>query len=356
MAPLEATLVEIQNRISRYKTRQLNEQNTKATLIEPVLRELGWDVEDLEVVQREYKVKRRDKPVDYALFNEREPALFVEAKALGLDLTDRKWASQIMGYASVAGVPWIVLTNGDEYRIYNAHATVPVEKKLFRTVSIKRDAVEAATVLALLDKSKLVESDLEHLWQAHYADQEVKAILADLFGSGVPDPSLVNLVKKKGRGLSAKDVRASLARVRVEMNFPPEVSGPKSVPSPPARKGSTRRAGRKPPEQFAVTLSDLIAAGLIVPPLALSRKYKGQEFSAQVEADGRVRFRGKLYDAPSAAAGEARKSVIGAPAGQKLPPTNGWSFWRFRDASGKTRELKDLREDYSRRTKLRVVG
>ena len=65
--------------------------------------------------------------------------LFVEAKALGGNLNDRRWANQIMGYAAVAGVEWVVLTNGDEYRIYNSHATVPVEQKVFRTTDV--DAV-----------------------------------------------------------------------------------------------------------------------------------------------------------------------------------------------------------------------
>ena len=37
-----------------------------------------------------------------------------------------------MGYASVAGVEWVVLTDGNEYRIYNSHATVPVEEKLLK--------------------------------------------------------------------------------------------------------------------------------------------------------------------------------------------------------------------------------
>ncbi|MBZ0266667.1 type I restriction enzyme HsdR N-terminal domain-containing protein, partial [bacterium] len=308
MAPLEETLAEIQNRISRYKTRQLNEQNTKATLIEPVLRALGWDVEDLEVVQREYKVKRRDKPVDYALFSEREPALFVEAKALGHDLNDRKWANQIMGYASVAGVPWIVLTNGDEYRIYNAHATVPVEKKLFRTVSVRKDAEEAASVLVLLDKSRMVESDLEHLWQSHYADQEVRTILRELFGSGVPDASLVSLVRKRSKGLSPKDVRASLARVRIELDFPLETVVARAV-RPTRRASRAKAAGRKQPTRSDVSLKDLIAAGLIAPPLPLFRKYKGRDFSARVESDGRVTFGGEKFDAPSAAAGAARKTV-----------------------------------------------
>lgn len=39
-----------------------------------------------------------------------------------------------LSYATVVGVRWCVLTNGDEYRIYNSHAAVDVEQKLFRSV------------------------------------------------------------------------------------------------------------------------------------------------------------------------------------------------------------------------------
>jgi hypothetical protein len=51
---------------------------------------------------------------------------------LGENLDDRRWAGQIMGYAHVAGVKWVVLTDGDEYRLYNAYAEGPVEDKIFR--------------------------------------------------------------------------------------------------------------------------------------------------------------------------------------------------------------------------------
>jgi hypothetical protein len=61
----------------------------------------------------------------------REPRLFIETKALDQDLTNRKWASQIMGYAATAGVKWCVLTDGDEYRLLNAMAEVDVDEKLF---------------------------------------------------------------------------------------------------------------------------------------------------------------------------------------------------------------------------------
>jgi len=41
-----------------------------------------------------------------------------------------------------------VLTNGDEYRIYNSHATVPVEEKLFRSVRVTGDDSEAEDALS----------------------------------------------------------------------------------------------------------------------------------------------------------------------------------------------------------------
>jgi hypothetical protein len=45
----------------------LYEQNTKVDLTRPLLRALGWNVEDLDEVQRECKVKRGGKHVDCAL-------------------------------------------------------------------------------------------------------------------------------------------------------------------------------------------------------------------------------------------------------------------------------------------------
>jgi len=154
MAGLSQTLEEVRKRIALYRGKGINEQNTKTALIDPVLRALGWDVGNLEEVSQEYKRRPQDKPVDYALFLLRTPKLFVEAKALGQNLDDRKWSSQIMGYATVAGVKWVVLSDGDEYRIYNACVDVPVEEKLFRTVRISDIHSGAEETLGLLSKTE----------------------------------------------------------------------------------------------------------------------------------------------------------------------------------------------------------
>lgn len=45
---LAATLAGVAERIARHRGSRIGEQNTKAALITPVLRALGWDVEDLD--------------------------------------------------------------------------------------------------------------------------------------------------------------------------------------------------------------------------------------------------------------------------------------------------------------------
>jgi hypothetical protein len=137
--PLTDEVSKVAARVRKATKGKINEQNTKASMIEPVLRALGWDTEDVDEVVREFRHRPKDPPVDYGLLVNREPKLFVEAKAFGENLGDQRWANQIMGYASVAGVEWIVLTNGDEYRIYNALAKVHVEKKLFRECRLSQE-------------------------------------------------------------------------------------------------------------------------------------------------------------------------------------------------------------------------
>ena len=123
---LASVLTTVRERIERARDRgdRLGEQNTKATLIEPVLAALGWRLDNIDDVYREYRSKPQDNPVDYGLFIHRSPRFFIEAKALEKDPADRKWIGQTLSYATMVGVEWCVLTNGDEYRLYNAHAPV----------------------------------------------------------------------------------------------------------------------------------------------------------------------------------------------------------------------------------------
>ena len=212
-------LGEIAERVNRYRGERVGEQNTKAGLIVPILRALGWNVEDLDEVHLEYRGVPIDKPVDYALLLQRKPVLFIEAKALGENLNDRRWASQIVSYAAVAGVEWVVLTNGDEYRIYNALSEHDVEDKLFRTVRVSGDLAEAEDALRLLTKDALRNKSLAALWRAQSIDNRVRRAVEALFE---PEPStwLVRRLAKNTEGLTAGDVKAALSRARITLDLP----------------------------------------------------------------------------------------------------------------------------------------
>jgi predicted type IV restriction endonuclease len=356
MSGLRETLAEVRRRIERYRgARKLNEENTKATLVEPVLRALGWNVEDLEEVQREYKTKRRDRPVDYALLLLRTPRLFIEAKALGEDLSDRRWVNQIMGYAAVAGVEWIALTDGDEYRLYNAHAAVNVDEKLFRTFRISENSPVVEETLQLIARERMEDNQLEVLWKAHFVDRQVRKAIDEMFESKA-DESLVRLLRRRIGSLSPAEIRASLGRAQVRVEFPVEAktkkmrSRQRRVPA-----GAKRKHASKAPRQIDVSLTDLIRSGLIRAPLDIERKYKGRNLKARIQVDGRVTWERKAYDSLSTAAGLARASVIGMRPDGKPPHTNGWTFWKCRQPDGTLAAIDVLRQTHLKRSSMRRV-
>jgi hypothetical protein len=329
----------VRGRIAAYRAQAIGEQNTKATLIVPLLRALGWNVEDLREVHLEYRRRPADKPVDYALLINGAPRLFVEAKALGENLDDRRWANQVMGYAAVAGVRWVVLTNGDEYRLYNAGASVPVEEKLFRTVRISEEATNPEETLALISKESVAE--LEALWQEDFVGRRVRSTLEALF-TPEADEAVVRLLRRRLPELTRKQIRGALARLRFGP-VPETVSVAGSRPVREDRVGESGRVFGEGTPWNKVTLGDLIEAGFMRPPVELSKRYKGRLLTARIEPDGRVTFGDVTYGSLSIAASMARRSVIGVPPGRAYPQTNGWTFWQYRDRDGELRYVDELR-------------
>jgi hypothetical protein len=343
---LGETLVKVRERINKVHElgEHLGEQDTKAILMEPLLAALGWHADEFTEVRHEYRYRPQDNPVDYALLDFGHPCLLIEAKSLGTPLDHHKCATQILGYASAAGVGWTLLTNGDDYRLYNASAPVPAEEKLFRDVRLSQEDQTGCCLemFSLIAKAQMSKPDLDALWQSQFVDRRVRATLEVLFGTEVA--SLAKLVHKQSPELSLAEVRESLQRAQVQVHFPtvgsPATPAEHPVPGP---KPSLSKAA----PTHSVQVVDLINAGLLQPPLSLERKYKGVQLEAVIEADGRVRFGAEAFDSLSAAGGVARNSAVGAPAAEPAPATNGWTFWQYRDAAtADLRPVGDLRQQY----------
>ena len=348
MDALFGTLKECATRIDDFRSHhtQLGEENTKAALIEPVLKALGWDTSNPDEVHHEYRRLSNDNPVDYALLLLRTPRLFLEAKDLWANLGDPKWSIQFISYATAAGVQWVVLTNGAEWRVYNAHAPVPIEQKLFRTVRIDEDLDSAYSVLQLLSKDNIREMRIEELWKGFFIDRKVHEALAKLFGGSEPAKEIVSAVRHRDPDLKLSEIRESLARVRVVFDFPAPLDAPRPIPSvkhEPASAIPAPDGAHVQQSERAISVKKLLDMGTLSPGPILEATYQGQRYTAEVLPDGRIRYAGTVYKSLCAAGG-ALKMAAKQPGetSDGNPSTDGWHFWRTRDE--KTGELVTMKE------------
>ena len=122
---LVKTIGELKNRIKENRDSIENyESRTRATLIDPMLGTLGWDVSDPGIVEIEPRVK--DGWADYALLDgNRKTVIFVEAKKLA---DKNLHITQTVGYAvshnieNNTNVRYCVSTNGDSWEVYDITA------------------------------------------------------------------------------------------------------------------------------------------------------------------------------------------------------------------------------------------
>lgn len=244
-------VTQISGLISNYASRpgRVNESNTIRALVTPMISALGWDINDLDEVQSEYRHASNDNPVDYALFHDGAPSLFIEVKALDGKLDDRKWIIQTLNYANACNVEWAVLTNGAEWRVYNVHAKVEAEDKLFYTVHIDDDdPQEAARRLAMLAKCSMTpKRALDQAWREAAVDRSMRRVIEEL----PENKAAVRAMARASNGLSEKDVREALRRLGLRADWRDEgdlfLSNPKDPETPELPAMETKEALTVPP-------------------------------------------------------------------------------------------------------------
>lgn len=124
---LHALVEELRQRIqSHHSALSGSEWLTRYTLIDPLLRELGWDTEAPELVIPEYS--SGGGRADYALLSNGRPAVIVEAKKLGEPLS-LSVISQVLNYCLIEGTAHFAMTDGRRWEIYETHKPVPISEK-----------------------------------------------------------------------------------------------------------------------------------------------------------------------------------------------------------------------------------
>ena len=124
-----------------------DETRTRQVLIDPLLRKLGWDVSNPNVVQLEYRVG--ELRADYALMAKGQPVAVIEAKSLGSNLKDRDMG-QAFGYASMASISYAIVTDGDKWEMYEVFKrTKLLEEKLLMQLELSQQPAHKNALQAL---------------------------------------------------------------------------------------------------------------------------------------------------------------------------------------------------------------
>ena len=186
--------------------RRRGEEATRQAAVNPVLRALGWDTENLDEVDPEYS-DRSGGRVDYCLRGRGRNLVLVEVKSAGTDLDRHQ--EQLLRYAFGVGVPLAVLTNGLNWWLY-----LPVvrgrtweERRFARVDFWKQDAAGAAADLdrflnrdASVSGAAFDEAELE--FQHQVRDRDVRALLPEAWGRVLRDPRVHDLLVTKVEELS----------------------------------------------------------------------------------------------------------------------------------------------------------
>ena len=91
-----------------------SEALTRYALIDPLLRELGWNTGDPASVIPEYQTG--NGKADYALLGNEKPVMMVEAKKLGTQLSPV--VDQVVNYCWKEGTEYFSVTDGQRWEVY----------------------------------------------------------------------------------------------------------------------------------------------------------------------------------------------------------------------------------------------
>ena len=171
-------LVEVLNKqrdiALKYQTKlSKSEASTRSALIDPILRTLGWNTSNPNMVEFEKTIPPQSR-VDYALLNyQNKIEIIIEAKPLGGNLHDTGILLNLVMYAFASGVKDIFLTDGAIWEHYTDY--VPGNIGASKTLDLTKDNLFdcASYLISQLDAAKFWPADTENISPSEDVSQQL---------------------------------------------------------------------------------------------------------------------------------------------------------------------------------------
>ena len=331
----------IARQISRQQQWMTTEPATINVAIQPFIRALGYDTNNLAEVRPEYGADAKSsggERVDYAIMRDGVPIIFIEAKASNILLNENHW-KQLHHYFNAEEVRFGILTNGLEFRFYS---------------DLKKRNImdrEPFLIIDMLNLDERLVSELAWFTKSQFDTKRILDCARKL--------SVIRLLEDEFRqpttefaGYFARQVHPGRMTQSVIEEFMPVfrqawrqfvnqqiLSHPQLVDQ--TETADVERKAELTVENMHTTLT--VDHSREIPVYA---EWRGRLFEATLVFDeshhskSRVTFDG-LTATPSKTALKAIRSVV-----PDFKAINGWSFWKLRDPNGnQERRISDLRID-----------
>ena len=177
-------LRETLNHISRMNAPP-NEQETITRIIFPILKDLGWDVDNNirynEEVRQQYQVVVGSKKgiLDIALMEDNRCVWVVEAKRPGVNLI--RSVGQVLWYAYCEGATFCALTDGLEWRLYLPFEKVRPEEREFAVLQLKGNPMKQSEndLKSFLSREAVLSGDAQRDAVRQLAVRQLKQVAKD---------------------------------------------------------------------------------------------------------------------------------------------------------------------------------
>lgn len=357
---LETTVESVRGHLVQGAVR--TEADVRQYVLSPLLRALGWNLDDPGAVRREYAVKgKKNYFFDYALFNRHQRVVFViEAKAPGKMDADAR--DQLLLYAMKTETSLGVTTDGRSWSFYLPLAGGSSQARLVRTLNLETDGLdEAASGLERYLARSAVLAGEAHL--AATSDRQrfalqglVRSGWDDLVGG--PSDKLVKALAAAARTTAQREGSTSpsgrvlnkVVRAFIKSGFsfpddtgdvapePPEddgdASGVQSPPRPPRL-----RAGRGPRAQGGAAWTYRGKRRVEKNPTEMYVAVIGRLYEDHGGADFYVRLRARIQGPKRAHLGSS-PAATGVPSKYSRQLPGGWWLNTNLGTQDKIRKLR----------------
>lgn len=207
MKILKDKIREIVPKIKDYQKMNVHEAGTKAGLIEPLFKEIGWDFSDIYSVEPEFPVimDGLNNPADYALKFDKKIKLFIEAKRINAEIKTAINAGTKK--AIEKSVIWLIATNGNAISVLKIDKKIPEQERtifqiiLSDIVNDEQALTEAENLLQLLSPENVESGDFQRFAEKELRRKRITNVITSVYYS----KSFEELIQEKYKMRYPKD-------------------------------------------------------------------------------------------------------------------------------------------------------